>query len=397
MARVLCAWEFGSDLGHIRRLMPIARELRALGHSVSVAFRHSTQLDVAAAEGFEAFLAPLLRVPPRVSASPLNYSDILLNLGFDDRPGLSGALRAWRSLLALVEPDIVVADYAPGALIAARAAGIPRVTVGTGFSVPPAQDPLPALRPWATTDPGVLRALDDRVLNAVRASLDPAAKDVPQSASDMFAAQAHLLCTFPEMDPFAPRGNVEYVGPQGDSTTGAEVRWQGGAARRVFAYLKPRNERFRQTLDGLRALDAEAIVAAPGMDASDARAASGGNLRVVPGAVSLDPLLADANLCVSHAGPGLAARALVAGVPMALLPLQLEQFLIANRISKGGSAAVTSPEDPAPDYRAWFTQIMDRDDMREAARGHAERHRGYSFEEATRRAAARVAEVAGAR
>jgi UDP:flavonoid glycosyltransferase YjiC (YdhE family) len=394
MARVLCAWEFGGDLGHVRRLIPIAIELRSLGHDVAVAFRDSAFLEMARAEGFEAFLAPLLRTPRIVNPSPLNFSDVLLNLGFDDRRALAGALRGWRSLFDLLAPDVLVADYAPTALIAARTAGIPRVTVGSGFSLPTLRDPLPALRPWAAADPQVLRALDDRLVASVHGALGATDQAAITHARDIFDAAAHLLCTFPEIDPFGPRDEVEYVGPQGDATSGLDLRWNTASGARVFAYLKPRNPRFDAVLGGLRGLAAEVVVAAPGLASEHARAASSERMRVVGAPVNLDLVLPGASLCVAHAGPGLAARALVAGVPMALLPLQLEQFLIARRIAEGGSAAFVSPEEAAPDFREWLASLLQREDLRQAAARHATAHHGHSFAAATQRAARRIAAAA---
>ncbi len=397
MARVLCAWEFGGDLGHVRRLVPIAIELRTMGHEVAVAFRDSGYLEIARTEGLESFIAPLLRAPRMVNPSPVNFSDVLLNLGFEDRRGLAGALRAWRSFYDLIAPDVVVADYAPTALIAARHAGIRRVTVGTGFSLPVPQDPLPALRPWATIGPGVLHALDERLLESVRASLGAVAEPEPRRAFELFEAQAQLLCTFPEIDPFGPREGVEYVGPQGDATSGLDLRWRDASrGKRVFAYLKPRDPRFEAVLSGLRKLDAEVLVAAPGLAPDRARAASTPRMRVLCDAVNLDPLLPGMSLCVSHAGPGLAARALAAGVAMALLPLQLEQFLIAKRIVDGGGAAMVSPEEAAPDFAEWFASLLERPGFVEAAARHAQAHRGHSFAAAAKRAAERIAAVASA-
>jgi UDP:flavonoid glycosyltransferase YjiC (YdhE family) len=390
--KVLCAWEFGSDLGHVRRLIPIARELRAMGHSVSVAFRDGSRLDAAMSEGLEVFVAPLLRPPRMVSPAPVSYSDILLNLGFDDRASLAGTLRAWRSLYTLVQPDVVVADYAPTALVAARAHGVRRVTIGSGFALPRLANPLPAIRPWAPVDEAVLRALDDRVVNALRASFADAAL-APRLAVETLDAQAHLLCTFPEIDPFGPRGDAEYIGPQNDSRSGADMHWNSAGATHVFAYLKHRAPRFTAILQGLAALDADVIVAAPGLDADEARRLSSASMRVIPGTVNIDLLIDDASLCVGHAGPGLTARALVAGVPMALLPTQVEQFLVAIRLVNAGSAELSSPEDPAPDYAAWFRTLLANSELRQRAARAAEAHRGYSFEAATRRAAQRIAEV----
>src|ERR1700757_4139897 len=132
MARVLCAWEFGGDLGHVRRLLPIARELRAAGHEIFIALRDSAYLEIGRREGFDTFIAPMLRAPAMVSPSPVNFSDVLLQLGFDDVFGVRGALDAWSSLLELLGIDLVVADYAPTALLAARLAELRRASVGGG-------------------------------------------------------------------------------------------------------------------------------------------------------------------------------------------------------------------------------------------------------------------------
>jgi UDP:flavonoid glycosyltransferase YjiC (YdhE family) len=396
MARVLCAWEFGGDLGHVRRVIPIAHELRAMGHEVTLAFRDSSFIENGRAQGFETFIAPLLNTQREMSPSPLNFSDILLNIGYGDVRGVAGALRAWQSMLEMLAPDVVVADYAPTALIAATLASIRTVTVGTGFSVPAAGDPIPDLRPWSPTDPNILRALDDRILGIVRRAVGTRATRLPARAHELFKGRVDLLCTFREIDPFGPRDGVEYVGPQGDATSGIEVRWTGDKSTCVFAYLKPRSARFEATLAGLASLDAEVIVAAPGLEAGRAKSASTASMRVFASAVNLALVLKEASLCVSHAGPGVAARAMAAGVPMALMPLQLEQFLIAKRIEKTGAALVSNPEEPAPDYAKWLSEFLSRETAREASRRLRERYHDHDFVHATARAARRIAEVATA-
>ena len=372
----------------------MARDVRALGHEVFAAFRDSSYTDAARREGIETFIAPLLRTPSQINPSPLNFSDVLLNLGFHDPKGLAGALWAWRSTFEMLAPDLLIAEYAPTALLAARLEGLRRVTTGAGFSQPPLRNPLPAFRTWIPTDPQVLRAIDEHVLASIRDAAGAARARLPERALEIFDADAHLVCTFAEIDPYAPRDGVEHLGPPRDPTTSApSLQWQSEGAR-VFAYLKPRNPRFDAVLAGLAALDAECVVAAPGLEPERASAACTASMRVVPGPVDLAPLIAGATLCVSHAGAGIAARAMVAGVPMALLPLHLEQFLMARRIAESGSALISTGEDPLPDFAQWFGKIIGDAAMREAAARLAARHRGFSFERASERAAQRISELA---
>jgi UDP:flavonoid glycosyltransferase YjiC (YdhE family) len=397
VARILFAWEFGGDLGHARRLVPVARELRALGHEPCLAFRELSLLGPLARERFAWFAAPRLRPPAEINPAPLNASDILLNLGFADANGLTGALRAWLSFFALVKPALLVADYAPTALLAARIASLHRITLGTGFPVPARGDPLPALRAWHPVDRAVLERIDARLLESVRSPLDRLSRSAaaPRCAWDLFDAKAHLLGTFEELDPFGPRDGVEYLGAQGDARSGLEARWSGTSPR-IFAYLKPRDPRFISIVEALRAMKASAIVAAPGIDPDASASMSGGSMRVFAGPVQLDPLLAEASLCVFHGGPGLAARALAAGVPMALLPMQLEQFLVGKRLVDLGVARMVAPEEALPDPAGWIAAIAANEALRAAARERARPHAGYAFDDAPRLTARRIAAEAEA-
>jgi UDP:flavonoid glycosyltransferase YjiC (YdhE family) len=244
-------------------------------------------------------------------------------------------------------------------------------------------------------DPRVLQALDDRLVSRVRAAANNA-PGAPDSAREIFAADAHLLCTFPELDPFGSREGVEYLGPPGRPERGLEVAWNEPDRDHVLAYLKPGAPRVDAVLAALGTLDAEVIVALPGIEPASAHALSNANVRIFAQPVDVPPLMAGASLAVFHAGPGFAAHAIMAGVPMALLPLQLEQFLVAQRVVQAGIGELASPEHAAPDFGEWFSRVMSSASLREAARRSATKHRGHSFAAAARAAAGRIASLAAA-
>jgi UDP:flavonoid glycosyltransferase YjiC (YdhE family) len=393
MARVLFAWEFGGDPGQARRILSIARELRAMGHEVAFAFRDLTPLGAAPIDGVRWFQAPWLTTPRTPNPSPANTSDILLNAGYGDTASLGEALRGWLSMLRLWTPDGIVADDAPTALLAARAARLSCVTVGSGFAIPPAADPLPALRPWAPADPAALAHADNRLVTCIRdafsrqGSVGPA----PARASDVFAAKAHLLCAWPALDPFGPREGVEYLGPRAEDEPGTTARWSTAQSPRVLACLEPRDPRFRAILAALDDAAAEAIVTAPGLSPHDAAALSTSRVRLHPGALALAGLLDEATLCVSHAEPGFAARALARGVPLALLPMQLEEYRVGLRLRDLGVAELLSPDDATPDLARWLREVLARDPLRAAARSHA-----VAFAAPSASAAARISALLAA-
>ena len=58
---------------------------------------------------------------PTAQVNPVvTYADLLLNIGFGDVNCLRAHLQAWRNLFGLVQPDLIVCDHSPMALLAAQ-------------------------------------------------------------------------------------------------------------------------------------------------------------------------------------------------------------------------------------------------------------------------------------
>lgn len=370
MPRVLLAWEFGGGLGHVRRSLAIAQQLRDRGHEPLLAFADLGPLGSLDTRGIGWAQAPALARPEFPDPSPLNASDILLNLGFSDAASVAGALRGWSSLLHAWKPAALVADYAPMALLAARAAGLPRMTIGAGFSTLPVGDPMPGLRPWIALDPAHLASRDARLVSTVASAFDRALPRAPppRRAADLFEADAHLVFTSPELDPFGPRGGVEYMGRQDDLEGTREVQWISDKRPRIFAYLRPSDFRFGPVLAAIERVAGEAIVAAPGLDPRQAAAASEAHVRVFTEPIVLASVLRGADLCVNHSGAGTASAAAAHGVAQALLPIHLEQSLVARRLADMGAATVLGPDDGDTDVERWLARASN-----EAARLAAQR------------------------
>jgi UDP:flavonoid glycosyltransferase YjiC (YdhE family) len=367
LGRALLAWEFGGDLGHARRAVAVGRQLRALGHEMAFVSSDLAALEAADAAELECLPTPVLPLSPHPDPSPLNASDVLLNLGYGDARALAGALAAWRSLVRLLRPDAIVCDYAPTALLAAREHGLPCAALGSGFSIPPVADPMPSLRPWATVDSRALVDRDAKLLATVREAWAAigARKPAPASAGEVFRADAQLVCAWPELDHFGARGDVEYLGPQRDGAAAQPIAWATEARPRLFAYLKPRDPRFARVIEAIARHAGEAIVAAPGLPDARALELSAGPVRVVTRAVDTESL-AGADLWMSHAGAGSVATAMRLGVPQALLPLHLEQYLVARRAASLGIAAVREPESTA-DLGEWLGAALGDEALKRAA------------------------------
>lgn len=369
MRRYLLAWELGGDLGHARRQAAIARGLRRLGHEVLLAFADLGAVDAAALDGIAWVAAPRVTLPERMSLAPVSASDILVNMGYGDEAALGGAVAGWSSLIRAFGPNAVVSDYAPAAALAALWAGVPRIAVGSGFSSPPRGEPMPALHPRANASPEMLARIDATLAAAMRGAGERASArgQAAARARDFFEADAHLVCAWPELDPFGPRTGVEYLGPQAGGEASPPIEWQRDTGKRVFAYLKPRDERFVAMIGALSKVADEAIVAAPGLPAAEAASVSRERVRVLPHAVDLPAVLARADLCIAHSGAGTVAAATQAGVPLALLPRNIEQWLIAQRAQSLGHAVMPAEGQPL-ELVAWLSAALASEGLREAAR-----------------------------
>lgn len=201
-ARVLLAEEV--DGGHLVRLAWIGAALKARGIPVDLAspWLHAKEIpDTVFDRVFQAPLLPCFTrdAGGRRSLPARSYADLLHGLDFDDANVVARQVQAWRSLLDAARPAMVVAEFAPGLMLAARGR-MPVVAVGTPFTVPCAADGrFPA---FSADDPGDEQE-EQVMLGSINAALrylgDAPLPDLPSAV----AADARLPTGFTEFDPFA--------------------------------------------------------------------------------------------------------------------------------------------------------------------------------------------------
>ena len=141
VARILIGWELGAYRGHIVRMRLIAARLLSEGHSVAMALQQIDALGVDPDPRIQIWQAPvwprlLVNAAQDLSRPVATMGDILARLGLD-RPGCLAALvSGWDAIFAGFQPDVVIADYAPALLTAARGR-IPSIQAGDVFACPP--------------------------------------------------------------------------------------------------------------------------------------------------------------------------------------------------------------------------------------------------------------------
>jgi UDP:flavonoid glycosyltransferase YjiC (YdhE family) len=378
MSRVLFSWELGSNLGHVSRLLPLARRLKARGHAVLVAANQLTLAAKAFGPAAIAFVqAPQLPFAPRSREQPASYADVLLNTGWSNTVDLWSAVQAWVSTVRLFAPDVIVADHSPTALLARRITGHRCALIGTGFELPPLADPLPAFPgfPGATTQAAMsatARALEsaNRVLVAMRA---------PQlrTLSELFPLERRWLMTFAELDHYGARSGERYVGSIGELDDGERVEWPTGPGPRVFAYLRPEIPGLAAILEALSASDAAIVCAAPGLGSPLIQRHSSGRFLISTRPVHLRPLLDAADLCVSYSPAGTITTALLRGVPQLMFPTHVEAQLTAHRVECLGAGLTLRGAPDVGVVTSMLRRLLTQFEFKARAITFAEKYRDF--------------------
>jgi UDP:flavonoid glycosyltransferase YjiC (YdhE family) len=385
MANIVFCWELGAALGHAGRLKALAQPLRARGHAISFVLRdlvHTRRL--LADVDIPVYQAPLWL--HRVAGLPpgeASQADLLLACGWLDADAMAGLVDGWRHLLRALGAHLVVGDYAPAALLAARSLGIASSAVGPGFQIPPADRPLPPLRDWEAVPQSRMAATEARVLATANAVLARHGAAPYAYAADLLRGDLPLLCTWPELDPWG-RGETDarWFGPT-IAGAGAGARppgWPDGAGPRVFAYLRGPHPDHAALLAALARAGCRTLCYLPDVAGGAAPPFTHPRVAWAGGPVALDAALPASAFAVCHAGESTVSQALLAGVPVLTLPQTAEAFLTARRVRRLG-AGININEMARPlDWDGIVRRMLEGEDYRAAARAFALRHADFAAE-----------------
>ena len=329
--RVLIAWELGANLGHVLPLLALARSLRSRGHQVLFALRDLAHAGFVAREGFAFLPAPTLA--PR--SRPVTYASYAAMLAGEVFPSVEAALiaaLAWRSIFSAARAELLVADHAPAALLAARGHKLKTALYGAPFSIPVAGKPLPVFaRTGARDEEAKLLERLNTVADALRA---------PRLAlaADLYRADATLVRSLPELDCYGPRDEDAYVTPAAADAGEAIPLWPRGRGPKALVYLRA-GPYVKPVLQGLAAAGASAIAYIGGLPKRP-RSLERAGLLVSHVPYKASALMPQSDLVVCNGNAGTVSGALLAGKPLLLLPAYIEQALNAAGVVRAGVGVV---------------------------------------------------------
>lgn len=345
--RALFCWEIGEGSGHVAPYLSFLAALSQDGWEVALALRNTSAADAAARARWPVFQAPVcLNEFTGIASTPANHTELYLGFGFAHAGTLAGLAQGWRALFDAWRPDLVVANNAPVALLAAHGRRLPAVRLGTGFECPPGGARPPLLVPWhAEMEPRLERA-EALALRNANAALREMGAPAVESLSPVLHEVPTLLATLPAFDDFPNReGRHEYLGLLPD---GQEGRVRPAGPVEIFAYLRVGHARTADALSAIARSGLRAFACLPDATQGQCASLSTPRFEVRREPADLAAILPGVRAVVSYAGHALTLASLLAGKPLLLLPDHAEQRRTAERVATlGAGLAVATDGRPA--------------------------------------------------
>ncbi|HEY4173079.1 MAG TPA: hypothetical protein VGM42_08620 [Rhodopila sp.] len=372
--RVLLAAEFMRGGATAVRLLPLAVALAGRGHDVTMALPAELAASGASA-GVPVVDAPCWTVAPPPGFTAVSYADLLMHSGYATPDTLRGLMGDWRGVLDRVTPDLLVADFAPTAMLAARAAGIGMAAVGDGYSLPPLTVPLPGMRPWADVPADDADSVEGRVLAVINARFGALGCRELRRLRDMFADVACFVCTFPELDHYPIRPDAAPYGEVFAPSSGSAPAWPAGVGERLYVELDPHHPALDAIVAAVDRLGLPTLIHAAGMEARQADAIERATIQVTTSA-NRAALLAGCDIAVCQARD-VAVQALLAGKPLLMVPVFVEQMMTLHRVATQGLGHGIEPTADAAAVDAAVRRLVDDRACRLRAVNFARLYDGY--------------------
>ena len=366
MARVLLTYEFGSGLGHVNRLISVAKRLKSTD-SLVFALPHAPSMGslISDAFGQRATLRPgvewLAPADPSARMVPTHtLADVIRLFRFNDASTLGPAVDRWRALIDEIKPDLIIADFAP-TLRLAIGDMIPTIIVGNGYTVPPPGRMLPPIRPWQSEVPAASRANEEhllRVINQIRAQNDSSSVDY---VADLFSGQSTFICTMPEFDPYHSYRTKPVSWPFNVPSISPGPPAMERLGPTIFTYLPSAHPLTESMIEALNRLKHKTYLYIAGTNSRDLAKRCARHIGILTKPADFADILPKVRLLIHHAGLGTAYAGLAAGTPQLVLPLNLEHLITARGLTAAGVALGFNrpPPDPSTLFEAIETLLTE--------------------------------------
>lgn len=345
MRRALLAWEGGGGRGHLVTLKTVAEALgdRFRFDAALCRLDHASELEASCDSIYQgAYL--WYREEHRKSrggVAAATWGEFLADVGFADGAFLSRQIAWWQEVIRVRRIKLVVGDFAPCALMAARSLGVPAFAIGTGYSCPPADmAEFPILLPQHYAE----RIYDEReIVATINAAATPLGCREIGSFPAIYACDDQLVRTLPLLDPYDGLRSRPLLPPVADTPSAVS----DGSGGEIFVYFSTTERDNPALMEAIEDLGAPTRLFMPGIpDELAARLASCGVI-IERAPVPVDQIARRSRLIMHSAQHGILCLGLGAGLPQVAVPQHLEQVYHARRAEAAGVLRVVMSNERA--------------------------------------------------
>jgi hypothetical protein len=205
------------------------------------------------------------------------------------------------------------------------------------------------------------------------------------------AVDEPYLMTFRELDHFPHRRNPMYWGPAPLPKASPPV-WPVADGPKVLAYLKP-FPALPAVFEHLRAQRYPTLVLGSEMPGIVKSAFTGSTIDFPSTLVDVGHAVRDCDLTITNASHAVTAASLLAGKPVVMIPIVLEQAILAKRIVESGVGIWAYPHKPV-DIVSAIHSVIRNPVYRRRAEEFATRYRSFDAQESITRMAASIDQLA---
>jgi len=376
--RVLCTWELGGALGHITRLAQISRELQARGYQCYLALKDLSQ----ASQLFACSNATLLQAPvflPKIKMQRpvVCLADTLLVSGYLKTDELQGLYQAWRNLITLVAPDILIMDYSPSAALAALDLTCKKIVVGNGFAEPAPGHPILS---WHPQDPmpDLMQRQERRVVDTINQLQSSWQRPEITYISDLYRADRTILTVAPDFDMYASqRHDADYI-CQMDAPASAPTPQFSSNRKKVVAYLNHAHPQLDLILQGLAQSNTEVFVVCARCDEQKLAALASPTFHYSQQPVNLQALMQQADLMINHGNSGSSQMCIMQGKPLLTLPIHLEQLQTSLTVHQLGLGRLMQKPESAAQLATTIANMAEGTALQNNVRAYATRNQSLT-------------------
>lgn len=372
MKTVLFTWELGGGMGHVMSLNRFAARLARHDVRLVAAAKNLESARILRDAGVETLQAPrwpvdFLTSAERATQSSATMHDVLAAFGLANEDALRNLLDQWDVILKTVQPDLVVADYAPLSCLMSFGR-IPLLIAGNGYTQPPSEmKRFPLIhRSYAP------QLNEDETLATVNRAMRSVGRSALERLPQIFAADARFVETFPLLDPYAVQRLEPANGPVFESPPIA----RHPDADAILVYLSRGCELHPDIVDALQPFASRLYIHAPELTSDQSGGFARQGARIHANMLPLRETLPSAGLVIHLGGSGLAAEALAAGVPQLILATHIEQQLNGSALEDAGLGQMIRAFDPQSRISSGMIEALLADDaMAQRAAQAGEQHR----------------------